>query len=59
MTDTPAPAAARIDRLGALLVLVGATALSGLPFVLVKANRIVPGVPRALLEAVPALAAWA
>jgi len=49
--------ASRIDRLGALLTLVGAAAVLWLPFVLVKANRIVPGEPRALWEALPGLAA--
>jgi osmoprotectant transport system permease protein len=44
---------ARIDRLGALLAAVGLVALVCLPFVIVKANRIVPGDPRALLEAAP------
>ena len=47
-----------IDRLGALLSLAGAAALAVLPFVVVKANRIVPGTPRALTEAVPPAAAW-
>jgi osmoprotectant transport system permease protein len=49
---------AKIDRLGALLTAAGAAALACLPFVVVKANRIVPGTPRALLEVVPPLFAW-
>ncbi len=53
------PRAARIDRLGTLLGAVGVAALCGLSFVLVKANRIVPGIPRSLLEAAPPLQAWA
>jgi hypothetical protein len=40
-----------------LLTLVGASAALWLPFVLVKANRIVPGEPRGLWEALPALGA--
>jgi osmoprotectant transport system permease protein len=43
-----------LDRLGALLALTGAAALSCLPFIVVKANRIVPGDPRALTQALPA-----
>jgi osmoprotectant transport system permease protein len=45
---------ARIDRLGLLLTLAGGVALSTLPFVLFKANRIVPGQARALAELLPA-----
>jgi osmoprotectant transport system permease protein len=48
----------RIDRLGALLAAAGAAALLALPFVVFKANRIVPGDPRGLLEVLPAWAAW-
>ena len=44
----------RIDRLGVLLVLVGGLALCCLPLLVFKANRIVPGEPRALLEVLPA-----
>ena len=44
----------RIDRLGALLSLVGACALTLLPLVVLKANRIVPGQPQALLDVLPA-----
>jgi osmoprotectant transport system permease protein len=49
----PAPRAWRVDRLGLLLSLAGAAALWTLPFVLFKANRIVPGQPRALAELLP------
>jgi osmoprotectant transport system permease protein len=44
---------ARIDRLGALLSLVGVLALACLPFIAFKANRILPGEPRALLDVLP------
>ena len=57
-----APALARIDRLGALLTLVGAAGLILLPFVSFKANRILPGDPRGLAEVLTpwaALACWA
>jgi osmoprotectant transport system permease protein len=47
----------RLDRLGALLTAAGALALLGLPFVVFKANRIVPGDPRTLLQVLPAWAA--
>jgi osmoprotectant transport system permease protein len=50
------PRSARIDKLGALLAVTGAVALF-LPFVLFKANRILPGEPHGLLEALPATAA--
>jgi osmoprotectant transport system permease protein len=43
-----------IDRLGALLSLAGLVVLVCLPFVVFKANRIVPGDPRALLQILPA-----
>jgi len=42
-----------IDRLGALLTLAGLAALVCLPFVVFKANRIVPGNPRSLLQVLP------
>ena len=42
-----------IDRLGALLSLAGLAALVYLPFVVFKANRIVPGDARSLLEILP------
>jgi osmoprotectant transport system permease protein len=42
-----------IDRLGALLTLVGVAALVFLPFVVFKANRIVPGDARSLLQILP------
>jgi osmoprotectant transport system permease protein len=48
-----------IDRLGALLSLVGAAALVFLPFVVFKANRIVPGDARSLLQILPMWAALA
>jgi len=48
------PRLGRVDRLGALLVALGAAALIFLPFVLFKSNRIMPGDPRSLLEALPA-----
>ena len=54
----PADQLASIDRLGALLVAVGVGVLACLPFVLVKANRIVPGVPRSLLASTPPPGAW-
>jgi osmoprotectant transport system permease protein len=50
-------ALARLDRLGSLLSLSGLIAVLSAPFVLVKANRIVPGVPRSLFESLPAWAA--
>jgi osmoprotectant transport system permease protein len=46
----------RLDRLGALLTAAGALALLALPFVVFKANRIVPGDPRTLMQVLPA---WA
>jgi osmoprotectant transport system permease protein len=48
-----ATARARVDRLGTLLVGIGLAALVWLPFVIFKSNRIVPGDPRGMLEAVP------
>lgn len=50
-------ALAGVDRLGALLTLVGAAGLLLLPFVTFKANRIVPGDPRGLVEVLPTWAA--
>ena len=50
--------AAQIDRLGALLSAAGAAALIFLPFVVFKANRIVPGDPRSLTEVLPAWQAF-
>ena len=47
----------RVDRLGLLLTVAGAAALIGLPFVVFKSNRIVPGEPRALYEVLPFWAA--
>jgi osmoprotectant transport system permease protein len=51
------PALAGIDRLGALLTLAGAAGLFLLPFVAFKANRIVPGDPRSLMQVLPTWAA--
>ena len=42
-----------LDPLGALLGAVGVAALAFLPFVVFKANRIVPGEARALLDFLP------
>jgi osmoprotectant transport system permease protein len=53
------PRAYRIDPLGALLAAAGAVALLCMPFVLFKANRIVPGDPRSLSEVLPAWSALA
>jgi osmoprotectant transport system permease protein len=47
----------RVDRLGLLLTVAGAAALIGLPFVVFKSNRIVPGEPRGLNEVLPFWAA--
>jgi osmoprotectant transport system permease protein len=44
---------ARIDPLGTLLAAAGAVALAALPFIVFKANRIVPGDPRALGALLP------
>jgi osmoprotectant transport system permease protein len=52
-----APAFPRIDRLGALLALLGAAALLLLPFVDFKANRILPGDPHGLAQVLPTWAA--
>jgi osmoprotectant transport system permease protein len=43
----------RIDPLGALVTAAGAAALVFLPFVVFKANRIVPGDPLGLLDVLP------
>jgi len=51
--------ASRLDRLGVLLTAVGAVALFYLPFVLFKANRILPGQPYGLSAAVSAGHAYA
>jgi osmoprotectant transport system permease protein len=48
----------RIDPLGALLATVCSLALATLPLVVFKANRIVPGEPRALLDVLPGWAVW-
>ncbi|HEY0766365.1 MAG TPA: hypothetical protein VGD47_00290, partial [Steroidobacteraceae bacterium] len=49
----------QVDPLGALLSAAGATALIFLPFVVFKSNRILPGDPRGLFEALPAWGAFA
>lgn len=57
-----APALPAVDRLGALLTLVGAAGLLLLPFAAFKANRILPGDPRGLAEVLPTwatLGCWA
>jgi osmoprotectant transport system permease protein len=56
---TPAARRARVDHLGTLLSLVGAVAVTLLPFVVVKANRIVPGEPHALYAVLSPAAALA
>jgi osmoprotectant transport system permease protein len=48
-----------IDRLGVLLTAVGVAALVFLPFVVFKANRILPGEARSLFEILPIWAALA
>jgi osmoprotectant transport system permease protein len=50
----PLPLWHRVDPLGALLTAVGALALATLPFVVFKANRIVPGEAHGLLQVLPA-----
>ena len=49
----------RPDRLGLLLCAVGAAALLWLPFMLFKANRILPGTPHSLFATLPAGSALA
>jgi osmoprotectant transport system permease protein len=44
----------RVDRLGAVLVVAGGVALAWLPFVIAKANRIVPGNALGIFQALPA-----
>jgi osmoprotectant transport system permease protein len=56
---SPAARLGRIDRLGTLLTLAGAAAICWLPFVVVKANRIVPGEPHALYAVLPLAATLA
>jgi osmoprotectant transport system permease protein len=51
MTSLPRPHV--IDRLGVLLSLAGAAALVFLPFVVLKANRIMPGDVRSVSEVLP------
>ena len=50
---------ARIDRLGTLLVIIGAASLLCLPFAMSKQNRILPGEALSLFAAAPAPAAYA
>ncbi|MBV8876960.1 MAG: ABC transporter permease [Gammaproteobacteria bacterium] len=47
------PARASLDRLGVVLSAAGAAALIGLPFVVFKANRILPGEARDLQQVLP------
>jgi len=54
-----APGGVRLDRLGTLLSLAAVAALVLLPFVVFKANRIVPGDPRGFFQALPGLLAGA
>ena len=42
-----------LDSLGLLLVGAGGAAITALPFLVVKPNRIASGVPKSLLEAIP------
>ncbi|MDB5473529.1 MAG: transporter permease [Devosia sp.] len=50
--STTRPAWLALDKLGVLIALV-AVGGAVLPFALFRANRIVPGEPRALLDALP------
>lgn len=47
----------RLDRLGLLLCALGAAALLFLPFMLFKANRILPGMPHSLFATLPSATA--
>jgi osmoprotectant transport system permease protein len=47
------PGRERIDRLGVVLSAAGLAALIGLPLVVFKANRILPGEPRELQQVLP------
>jgi osmoprotectant transport system permease protein len=53
MKEKPLARRHAIDRLGALLSLAGLVALVCLPFIVFKANRIVPGDARSLLQVLP------
>jgi len=44
----------KIDRLGALLAVAGIAAITLLPFVIFKVNRIVPGNPHGIMDVLPA-----
>jgi osmoprotectant transport system permease protein len=50
MSDAPRSRWFGLDPLGTVLCVAAGTALAALPFVLVKANRILPGAPRAVAE---------
>ncbi len=52
------PARGRLDPLGVLLTAAGAAALAFLPFVLFKANRILPGDPRGCCRPCPPGRSW-
>ena len=51
------PAALRIDRLGTLLAVIGLAAVSMLPFVVFKSNRIMPGEAHSLFQVLPSASA--
>lgn len=59
-TDTAAAPRARValDKLGVLLAALVAGGALALPFAAFRANRIVLGEPRGILEALPAAQAW-
>jgi osmoprotectant transport system permease protein len=59
LADGPGLSLPRVDRLGLVLALAGLAAYGWLPFLVEKANRIVPGDPLALPDALPARAALA
>ena len=53
-TATSRPAWFALDKLGVLIAVIAAAG-AALPFALFRANRIVPGEPRSLLDALPSL----
>ncbi|WP_240232837.1 ABC transporter permease [Devosia lacusdianchii] len=53
-TVSDRPAWLALDKLGVLIALIAAAG-AALPFALFRANRIVPGEPRSLLDALPSL----
>jgi osmoprotectant transport system permease protein len=59
MTTTTMARGPAIDRLGMLLTLIGGAALAFLPFVVLKANRIMPGDARSLVQVLPFWAVFA